>query len=217
MVRSVYLFAGEEPLSKDIRLKRLIQEHLAPELEKFNLNILYARELKLDDLQERLLSLPVKAKKRIIVIKGAEALKSEVKEFILEFARKPAARVILVVDVNRMDADDKFTKALARYAEVSRFKEKFIADTFGLGRAIESRRPDEALRVLNNLLENGKKPEWILGGLRYVFQKGTLSALKKKNRLKLLLACDVDIKTGKMPPVFAMERLVVKLSCLGKP
>lgn len=217
MVSPVHLFAGEEPFSKDASLKRLIQEHLTPELEKFNLDILYAKELKLQDLQERLLCLPVKAKKRIIVIRGAEALKSEIKEFILEFVRIPAAHAILVLDVNRMDADGKFTKALVRYAQVSRFREKFIADTFGLGRAIESRRPDEALRILSNLLENGKKPEWILGGLRYVFQKDTLSAPKRKSRLKLLLACDVDIKTGRVPPDFAMERLVVKLSCLGKP
>jgi len=217
MVSPVYLFAGEEPLSKDAALRRLIQENLTPELEKFNLDILYAKELKLEGLQEKFLCLPVKAKKRIIVIKCAEALKSEVKEFILRSVRQPAGHLLLVIDVNRMDADDKFTRALSRYAQVSRFREKFIADTFGLGRAIESRKPDEALRILNNLLENGKKPEWILGGLRYVFQKDTLSPPKRKSRLKLLLACDVDIKTGRATPDFAMERLVVKLSCLGKP
>ena len=60
----VYLFIGQDSLSKDIRLKKLKEEFLDPQTQYFNLDVLYARELNLKDLQERLLCLPFKAKKR---------------------------------------------------------------------------------------------------------------------------------------------------------
>jgi DNA polymerase III delta subunit len=76
---------------------------------------------------------------------------------------------------------------------------------------IESKRPDYALRTLSQLLKNGEKPERILGGLRYSFQRGPHTPLEIRKAIKLLLNCDITIKTGRLKPEFALERLVVKL------
>ena len=56
---SVYLFIGQDTLSKDARLKKLKEEFLSPHTQYFNLDVLYAKELDLKDLQERLLCLPL--------------------------------------------------------------------------------------------------------------------------------------------------------------
>ncbi|MBM3246273.1 MAG: hypothetical protein FJZ13_02965 [Candidatus Omnitrophica bacterium] len=211
---STYLFIGQGSLSKDIKLKALRQEWLSQDTEQFNLDILYGRELSLKGLQEKLLCLPVRAKNRIVVIRGAAALKEEIKEFIVGYVRKPYAGVILILDIDRQDPKDKFAGRIFKYAETSRFQEAALPDTFMLGRQIGLGRPDYALRLLYQLLKNGEKPERILGGLRYSCERNAASLLQKRKRLKLILGCDVEIKTGRLKPSFALEKLVIGLSCL---
>lgn len=213
----VYLFIGQDSLSKDIRLKRIKEEFLDKNTQHFNLDILYARELKLALLQERLLSLPVKSKKRIIVIKEGQDLKEEAKEFILRYVKKPEGRIVLVLDINKSSPRDDFIRQLIRYAEVCRFRELPNLDTFALSRSIDFKKTGHALWVLSQLLEKGEKPERILGGLRYSWENSVSRSLETRRKLKALLNCDIDIKTGKLKADFALERLVVNLCVLVQP
>ncbi|TRZ95365.1 hypothetical protein D4R78_03855 [bacterium] len=212
----LYLFIGQDSLAKDSKLKQLKQELLVRETEQFNTDTLYARELKLPELQEKILCLPVNSKKRLLVIKGAEDLKKELKDFILKYSRKPYSQIALVLDMNYSEPRDDFISGLLRYVQVYRFREAVRLDTFTLSRQIELGRPAYALRVLNQLLENGERPERILGGLRYAWQKNSQGALAAKKGLKLLLNCDLDIKTGRLKPNFALERLVLCLCGMQK-
>jgi len=208
---SLYLFIGQDSLAKDNKLKQLKQELLAKETEQFNTDTLYARELKLAELQEKILCLPVKSQKRVLVIKGAEDLKKEVKDYILQYSRKPHSQIVLVLDINQSAARDDFIGGILRHAQVYRFREAVRSDTFTLSRQVELGRPAHALRVLSQLLENGERPERILGGLRHAWQGSSLSHLAARKRLKLLLTCDLDIKTGRLKPNLALERLVICL------
>ena len=214
---AVYLFLGEDSLSKDIALKRLKEEFLNQDTEYFNLDILYAKELELLTLQERLLALPLKAKKRIIIIKDSQNLKEESKEFILAYVKKPQDKIILILEINKFFPQDQFRRQLERYAQVYRFKESLHLDTFVLIRSIDSRKTSYALWVLNQLLKKGERPERILGGLRYSWENSIATPLETRRRLKALLNCDIDIKTGRLKADFAFERLVVSLCSLAKP
>jgi DNA polymerase III delta subunit len=209
----VYLFVGEDNISKDIKLNKLKQDTLPKEVEHFNLDTLYAKELTLRDLQEKLLCLPVKAKKRLIVIKYAEALREDAKEFLINYVKKPYPKIILVLDISRTQPKDEFINRILKYTHVFRFKEPIRIDTFTLSRQIDLRKPDYALKILSQLLKNGEKPERILGGLRYCWERDAHYSLEMRRRLKLLLECDIDIKTGRLKPAFALEKLVVSL-CL---
>jgi DNA polymerase III delta subunit len=213
----VYLFIGQDSLSKDARLKELKKEFLTPQTECFNFDLLYGRELILNDLQEKLLSLPLKAKKRILVIKEAHALKDDIKEFLIQYAKKPHAQTILVLDINKYSSKDELVKQISRTAQVCRFQEETHVDTFTLSRAIDSRKSGYAMGVLNQLLRSGEKPERILGGLRYSLENSVSSAPEARKKLRLLLNCDIDIKTGRLKADFALERLVISLCCLAKP
>lgn len=214
---SVYLFIGQDNSSKDTRLNKLKEELLQPHTQHFNLDTLYARELTLKDLQEKLLSLPLGSKKRVIIIKDCQRLKEDVKEFIITYVKKPGAHVALVMDINKYSSRDKFIGEVSKYSEVCRFKEDPYVDTFALSRAIDARKPNFALGVLNQLLRNGEKPERILGGLRYSWENNRSSVSQARKKLALLLACDIDIKTGRLRPDFALEKLVVNLCCFTKP
>ena len=213
----VYLFIGQDSASKDARLKKLEEEFLPPYTKLFNLDVLYGKELSLKGLQEKLLCLPLKSKKRIVVIKGSQNLKDDIKEFIVKYALKPRNQVVVVLDIDAYSPKDEFVKQVSRNAQVCRFKEEIRLDTFALSRAIDSRKSSYALGVLNQLLRNGEKPERILGGLRYSWENSAADISQLKRKLRLLLACDIDVKTGRLRPDFALEKLVVNLCCLSKP
>ncbi len=206
-----YLFIGQDRPSKEAKLNSLKIKFLPKELEQFNLDTLYASELTPKLLQEKLLCLPVKTRKRIVIIKMAEGLKEDVRGFILKFAAAPYPHALLVLDMDQGKPQD-FINHLSKYSEVYQWREAKDLNAFDLSREINSRRPEAALRILNQLLEKGQKPELILGALRHICLKGSASASEIKNRLNLLLNCDLEIKTGKFKPSFALEKLLIRLS-----
>ena len=213
----VYLFLGQDSLSKDIQLRQIKEQSLAKNVEQFNLDTIYARELDLKGLQEKFLLLPVNNPKRMIVIKDAQLLKDECRRFIIDYAKDPDNRLDLVLDVDKYELRDGFINELSRYAKTVRFREEPKVDAFVLSRAIEMKKPDQALRLLAQLLRDGERPERILGGLRFAWERSVNYPQEAKRRLKLLLACDIDIKTGKLKPDFALEKLVIGLCGAGKP
>ena len=221
-----HLFIGQDIIGpdgssrKDTALEKIKKEHLVSATRDFNSDILYARESTLKDLQERLLGIPAGSKKRLLVIKDAQLLKEELREFLLRYLAKPDPRIILVLDFIPRDPHDReelqFIARLIRHARVQRFREVYLSNAFELGRLIEARRTIQALHTLRQLFENGERAERILGGLRLSWQRNSRSPAELKKRLKLLLSCDVDIKTGRLEPAFALERLVVYLCVLDR-
>lgn len=218
----LYLFLGRDIIGqdglsrKDATLKKIKESLLPKEVEQFNLDTLYAKELDLKSLQEKLLCIPIKANKRIIVIKGAERLKDDIKDCILGYVKKGNRQAVLVLDINDYSHKDEFVRRIRAYAKVQTFNDTREADTFTLSRFVDSKKTTEALRVLSYLLENGEKPERILGGLRYSWENNPASPAEVRIKMKLLLNCDIAIKTGRLKSVFALERLLVNLCSLAK-
>jgi len=213
----VYLFIGEDCPAKDIQLKRLKEDFLTTGTEEFNFDRLYAEDLALKDLQEKLFYLPLKSSKRIVVIKQAQNFKEDLKEFIIKFSKKPSQQIILVLDIDKPLKAAEFINPLYKYAKVFRFQETRLPDAFNLNRQILLKRPDYALRILNQLLKNGERPERILGGLRYTWEKDAAAPLEMRKKLRFLLACDIDIKTGRLKPHLALEKLVINLCSFREP
>lgn len=209
----IYLFIGEDNFSKDTRLKRLKEEYFTRQGEQFNLDVLYAQEVSLRELQEKLLRLPFKAKKRLVVVKDSQRLKEEIKKFLLNYARKPYPHVVLVLDIQKYIFKDGFTRQMSQMSRVIRFRESAKLDAFALVRAIEGRKAHYCLDILRQILEKGEKPEQIMGGLRYVWDQDIRRPQEVKRRLRLLLDCDIAIKTGRLKAQMALERLVTQLCC----
>src|SRR4030042_3584194 len=194
----VYLFLGQDPSSKHIVLNRLKERFLPKETEEFNQDILYGRELSLNGLQEKLLFLPFKLGKRIVVVKNAQDLKDELKDFLVGYVRNPQAQIILVLDIEEIKAKDEFVGTIKRFTQVCYFREEKHVDVFALSRQIELKKPSPSLEILDYLLKHGEKPERILGGLRASWERNITDSAQAQKRMKLLLACDIDIKTGRI-------------------
>jgi len=213
----VYLFIGQDNPAKELALNKIKQKYLTEDLEQFNLDVVYASDAKLKTIQEKFLNLPVNSGRRVVVIKGAHSLDKQTKDFILRHIRRTHKHLILVLDFERYDPKDIFLEEASRSARVVRFKEAPQNDTFSLGRQIESGATAKALGVLAELLKGGEPPERIIGGLRYIWEKQGLSLAQKQGWLELLLACDLEIKKGRLKPAFALEKLVIGLCAFVKP
>jgi DNA polymerase III delta subunit len=216
--KPVYLFLGQDMLDqenssqKEKELNRL-KALLPQKTRDFNLDILHCndRSFSLKALQEKLLFMPTGAAARIVVVRKLQDAEQEVKEFILNYVKNPSSGIILVLDADKIERKNAFIEGVSRYAEIRRFRIESQANTFTLSRLIEAQKPAEGLEVLHELLNNGEKPERIMGGLRASWIRYPADPLSLNRKLKILLQCDLDIKTGRIKPVFALERLIVNL------
>lgn len=222
----VHLFIGHDIIGPDgssrksEALQRLKKEFLSKTTLEFNTDTLYAKETGLKQLQEVFLRIPAGSPKRLLVIKDTQLLKEDIRAYLLRYIAKPHPSLVLVLDFIPRDQNDKeevkFILALSRHSRVQRFREIRPINAFELSRLIEARRAPQALYILKQLFESGQRPEKILGGLRASWQRGLHSRMELRKRLNLLLSCDVDIKTGRLEPSFALERLIVYLCSLDK-
>ena len=95
----IYLFIGADPASKDIRLAKLKEELSLGRRTCFNYDLLYAQELTLKSFQEKCACLAVGVQQRLILVRDALTLRQEIKDYLLQYARKPFKGLVLVLDV----------------------------------------------------------------------------------------------------------------------
>lgn len=210
----VCLFIGQDAFAKDRAFARVKADFLRKDTQEFNLDILYGKDLALKILQETLAQLPLSSQKRIVVIKNTPALRKEIKDFLCAYVKNPHPHILLVLDALRYEPADKFLGYILKYSQVFRFREERTTTVFDLSRQLELKKADSSLRLLHRLLQDGKKPELILGGLRYNWEKKNLTPQQLKEKVKFLLRCELEIKRGRLKPSFALEKLVVGLCYL---
>ena len=212
----VYLFIGQDTASKDAALDKLKKEYL-PSSSAFNLDTVYGKDTGVKKLQELLLFFPFTAGHRVVVVRNAQELKEDAKGFLLGYVKAPHERLVLVLDMERVAGGrDGFLEGLTGHCRTSYFKEERPVTVFDLARCIDARNAKESLAILGRLLYEGEKPERLLGGLRASWQKRVTAPAERERRLRLLLDCDVDIKTGRLKPSLVLERLVIGLCGLRK-
>ena len=120
--------------------------------------------------------------------------------------------ITLILDVSIATAESgRFMSALLKSAKVINFRNKPEINAFDLGRAIERKSAERALNILADLFANGERPERILGALRYQFVRPGVRPEESRDKIRLLLETDNNLKTGRIKPVFALEALVVRL------
>ncbi len=209
----IYLLLGDDIPAKETNLEKIKKQFLADNLKDFNFDVLYASELSLRVIQEKILFLPFEATKRVILIKQVEDLKKDIKEFLVKFFQEPQDNLIFIFDSDDADLRDEFLSQISKSANIINVGTKPIADVFVLARNIEAKKVTLSLKILRKLLEDGERPERILGGLRARWQKDNRDVLQYKRRIGLFLKCDQEIKTGKAKPSYSLEQLVVKLCC----
>ena len=213
MVRKdlIYLITGQDAPAKDKVINDIKSKFIASDTLSFNLDTVYAKDVVLCDLQEKLLYMAVAGGFRMIVIRQASHLKKDLRDFLENYVKAPNPSVILVLDMEEFDRKDKFSAVIAAHAVISQFRQEMPRSTFALADEIRAGRAAASLKLLHLLLKKGQKPELILGGLRSGLSRNAADIAYMRKLNKLLLDCDLAIKTSTLKPSFALERLVVNL------
>lgn len=207
----VYLFVGDDFQAKLNRINELKKEFFSKDTLDFNFDSFDGQNLDLKNLQEALLKLPLKVKKRLLIIKNCQNCPTESKEFLLSYVKNPARNIILILDFQKIDEKDKFFYEISKSAKLIRFKETSVEDAFDLQKAISQKKALNAIKILNNLFLQGYRPEQILGSLRYQWEKAFIEQKDFKKKMELLLEADINIKTTRIKPECALEMLIIKL------
>jgi DNA polymerase III delta subunit len=227
-----YLFVGSDELRKREKLELIAKELFPPELRELNTMLLYGddRRLSPQDFKEYLSLLPTDgARARLLVLRMAHKLGKPLRQALVRNIAAKPQKTVVVVDIpeTRSDASSELQDFIGAMegagARLVRFREDELLDVFDLGRSIAERQAARALQILEELLGRRERPEKVLGGLSWQWEKffsqKRIGPRGYARGVKLML--DADRKLKSSVSAYArdhaiLEILVVKLSCLER-
>jgi len=213
----IYLLLGADINAKDKKIAQLKKEYLGSlEALKFDYESLQAIKCDSDELKKSLLSLPTVAPKRVVVIRFAQKLSTHNKEIILEFIQRKEDYLVLILDWADDHTKNSFLNKISPSAKTLSFFGDAAHNVFDMTRAMGSRQPAQALKILDTLLEEGNHPLQLMGGLVWYWgnSRNRMAVDRFKKGLTHLQEADLNIKRSRINPGYALETCVVKLCSL---
>ncbi len=210
----IYLFFGQDYFEKDQKIIEIKNKHLiSDQSQHFDFDQLDGSKLSAEDLKKSLITLPVILKQRVLLIRKVEKCTDQNKELLLNWIKAKHKHSVLLLDVDATELKNAFLKELSSNAQIFSFASKKKLNVFDMTRAMGSRNSTEALRILNQLIEEGDHPLQIMGGLVWYWgkQKAAVSSEHFMKGLQYLEEADVNIKRSRIKPEVAVEMAVVKL------
>lgn len=210
----IYLFLGEPSPSKDQQIA-LLRDKIMPDqaVRAFDYDALDGYKLDSAVLKQALLALPAVSKKRLILIRNANKLMADQENMLRDFGvPHPSTHVIL--DWNA-GAAKLFEKKCVGNLKVFRSVVEKKETVFDMTRLMQ-RRPEEALKILNQLYADGQHPVQILGALVWFWgtQRNQLSVSNYTKGLQELQEADMRVKRSRLKPEQAVEVALLKLCLL---
>ena len=212
-----YLLIGDDPSVKDKKIAELKTKFLPqPNALNFDFEILHGLKLEPETLKKSLVTLPVVAAKRLIVLRQIQKLNAHNKELVLEFLNNKESYFVLVLDCDEGEISESFLGKCAKLCEVLNIQKKAEQNVFDMTNAMGRRQTADALGILSNLISSGIQPVQIVGGLIWFWGKSKerLTPVRFVKGLNALQEADLNIKRSRIRPEMALEILVVKLSSL---
>ena len=215
---SIIILIGEDPRPKAKRLAALKERWLpSDDALKLDYERLDAYKLSCRALRECLLVLPAVAARRLVVVTNCQHLTKPVKDALAAYAGAPWDHLVLVLEAARMTATDPWIKKFQKKAEIVGSSPGPGQNVFDMTRAMATRKPEEALRILFELLSGGDQPLQIMGALVWFWChkiKDRLNGVLYAEGLQCLQQADLNIKRSRLRPDYALELVVVKLTGL---
>jgi DNA polymerase III delta subunit len=213
----VYLFIGQETEAKEKEIALLKSSLLKDkDAKQFDYENLQAHKLHANALKQSLDALPVIGQQRFVVIREVEKLDKHNKDLILEYVERKEEHHVLLLDAFKADSKTSFFKKMNALATVKHFDKGYRENTFDITKAISSRQPAKALKILDDVLKHGDHPLQILGALVWFWGKNKprVSVGRFQRGLDELQEADLNIKRSRLKPEHTLEILVVKLCSL---
>ncbi len=212
----IYLFLGDDLAVKDARITEIKNKFFKNSEElAFDFDNLDATELGVDALKKALLSLPVIAPHRLIILRQIHKLKSVDIQVLINFCQKPAKYCDVILESTENTLKDGL-KDLPLYAKGVVMARPEGPNVFDMTRLITAHRSGDALKMLDGFYRADAHPLQIMGALVWYWGKeGKLLGKDRFERgLKALEEADLNIKRSRLNPQYAVEKLVVELGLL---
>jgi hypothetical protein len=205
--KNIYLFIGEDNVSKDRKIASLKKENLEDNSYHFDYELLHADSLDPRKLQELLNSLPTRSKKRVIIIRTADKLSLPNKKILINFAKSKRQDPVLVLDTDKSEIKDAFFQEFGSFAKVFNFASQPALNVFDLGRMIVEKRSKDALMCLSRLLKNGEEQTKVLGVIGWQWRKlrPRMNAREFIKGLELLQQADYNIKRAVLREILRLS------------
>lgn len=210
----IYCLLGPPTPQQQSKIDELKQKHItSPEAQNFDYENISASQTDPASLKKSLVSLPVIAAKRLVLIRDCHQLNTASKELIVEFSASAHEHLLLVLESSELTSQDSFIKKLAGQAKIMETAAGPETNVFDMTRAMARHQTAQALKMLADILSQGAHPLQIMGGVVWFWGKSreTLPKNRFENGLVVLQEADLNIKRSRLPPEQALEVLVVKL------
>ena len=212
----IYLLLGEDLKAKDARVAQIKSGLFKdPQALNFDYESLDAAGLPVDALKKALVTLPVLAGKRLVVVRNIHKLKSADIAVLTAFLNSPADHVDVVLESAErvLKGDLKNIPALCATAVFSHGPQHNV---FDMTKLMAAGRAKEALAMLNGFYADGVHPLQIMGGVVWYWGKEGRGLGKEKfeRGLNALESADLNIKRSRIDPEYAVEKLIVELTGL---
>ena len=211
----IRLLLGSDVLAKDKEIqaiKKSVLHH--KDALHFDFEKIDAHKLHPADLKKALVALPVVSEVRLVHVQNADKLTDHHGTVIADVMKSNADHLIIILD----SLKEELKISLAKGSKAKRFDVPALKqNVFNVTNAIAAHNPQEALKMLSQVIEGGDHPLQIMGGLLWFWgkQKKRLTADHYKQGLLVLQEADFHIKRSRLQPEQAMEVAVTKLCLLG--
>jgi DNA polymerase-3 subunit delta len=190
-VPPVVALGGEERVYLDDALELIRSKTLEGAMKDFNWDRVSARDRRANDIVSLASTLPVMARRRLVEVRDAEALSSDL-EALERYLANPAKETVVVLLLGNVDMRDKLAKALDKAALLAKFEHPKERD---MPRHVERRARRHKLKV-------GREAAEALAAT-----VGADLTLLERALEKLAIACEGDVTVDDVERHVADTRL----------
>jgi DNA polymerase III subunit delta len=116
------LLHGEEDYLRDQALEQIRDLAVPADCRDFNLNVYQGKETKVRELLDTARTFPVFAPRRLLILKGVDALAAPEMEALLPYLKDPVPETCLLCTADKFDGRRKFFQDFKKYGVVFEFK-----------------------------------------------------------------------------------------------
>jgi DNA polymerase-3 subunit delta len=118
----LYLLVGGAVYLRDKALRLLVDAAVDPAVRAFNLDVFRGDEVPAGEIADRILSFPMMASRRAVVVKGCEAVPDATSRSLLPLIESPPETTTLIFVADKADGRKRLFAALQKAARVVDFK-----------------------------------------------------------------------------------------------
>ena len=111
-IEPLFLFFGPESYVAEEAIARLKKSLIGPGMEGFNFDTYQGSEVEAGALLDTVLTFPVGSSKRLVVVRGIEGIREEVRKALIPYMEDPSPSTCLVLTTAKIDRRRKFFKKI---------------------------------------------------------------------------------------------------------